>query len=140
MENLRILIVDDEETIRSLIKNILKSENYVVKTTDTAESALAIIKEEYFDLIILDVNLPGDSWIDIMPDISHFAPLTPIIVITGYAIIDDAVKAMKYGAFDYIKKPFKSKELLITIEKALKWKNMIDENSDLKQEISNKYN
>ncbi len=140
MENLRILIVDDEETIRSLIKNILKSENYGVKTTDTAESALAIIKEEYFDLIILDVNLPGDSGIDIMPDISHFAPLTPVIVITGYAIINDAVKAMKYGAFDYIKKPFKSKELLITIEKALKWKSIIDENSDLKQEISNKYN
>ncbi len=140
MNKLKILVVDDDEKIRNLIVNILESSNYDPISTDSAETALGMIQETTFDLVLLDVKLPDKSGIDIIPDIMHFLPAVPIIVITGYAVINDAVKAIRMGAFDYLQKPFKTKELLLSIDKALRWKNVVEENKNLKQEISGKYN
>lgn len=136
----KILLIDDDERIRELIRDILQSHDYFCRTIDRGEKALEIIKDDEYDLILLDVNLPGKSGIELIPDFKHYAPDSPIIMITGFADIDDAVKAMKLGSFDYIKKPFNKEELLLSIEKGLRWQNILIENSELKQEINEKYN
>ena len=140
MNNIRILIVDDDREIRKSVSTVLEHEHYAAKTAQSGAEAMSYLNNEFFDLMILDVKLPGESGIDLIPDIKHIAPEMPIIVITGYAVIDDAVKAMRRGAFDYLKKPFKTKELLLSIDKALKWKEIMDENQSLKEEIQKQFN
>lgn len=140
MKNIHILIVDDDLKICHILKELLNDKKYRVSDAQSGEEALSMLQNDYFDLMLLDVKLPGESGIKLLPEIKHYAPNIPIIVITGYAVVDDAVQAMKNGAFDYLKKPFKTKELLISIEKALRWKAMLDENQLLKEEIAQQYN
>ncbi len=137
--NERILIVDDNLEIRKSLMMILEQNNYFVYSFETGEEALEDIKENNYDIIILDVRLPGKSGMELLPDIRHIRPDIPIIVITGLSSVNEAVKAIKMGAFDYLSKPFRTKDLLIVIEKALKWRSVLIENISLKDQINDKY-
>lgn len=140
MKNGRVLLVDDELNVQKSVTDVLEKSNYVCISATDGDSALDKLQNDEFDLILLDIMLPGKTGMELIPDIKHSAPDTPLIMITGNAVINDAVKAIKMGAFNYIRKPFNAKELVLSVEKAIEWRRLIDENRDLKSEIESKFN
>ncbi|MFW6140292.1 MAG: sigma-54-dependent transcriptional regulator [Acidobacteriota bacterium] len=118
----RFLIIDDEESIRDSCSQVLIKEGYSVNTSKDGREALNILNDSEFDVILLDLKLPGVPGIEILKKIknSHFA--TAVIIITGFASIESAVNTIKEGAFDYLAKPFSPEELRIIVKKALNTK------------------
>lgn len=130
-----ILIVDDDPFILESVGEILIENRYNVYKSSNGEEMFKVLGKNSIDLILLDVKLPDKTGIEYLPELKHFYPDLSIIIITGNAEINDAVKAIKMGAFDYLKKPFKGKELLLTIEKALKWNELIIRNENLQEQV-----
>ncbi|MDD3803185.1 MAG: sigma-54 dependent transcriptional regulator [bacterium] len=137
--NKSILIVDDDKTVLDSMREILTRSEYTCFEAVDGDSMDRILSREHPDLILLDVKLPGRSGLELLPEIKKLNPDTPVIIITGNAEINDAVKAIKTGAFDYLKKPFKSKELLINIEKALSWSNLLFRNRNLQEQLEKEF-
>jgi two-component system, NtrC family, response regulator PilR len=113
-----ILVVDDEQGMRDFLKIMLKKEGYQVQTAGNGETALSTLKEGSFDLVISDIRMPGISGLDLLGSIKEQLPDVPVIMITAFASPDDAVIAMKNGAFDYISKPFNIEEIKSVVESA----------------------
>ena len=130
MENkkLHILIVDDDDRIRDLLKDYLSENNYIVPTAENAEQAK--IKLEYFkfDIMIVDVMMPGQNGYDLTKDIKKNIKM-PIILLTAKGEVENRIKGLEIGADDYIGKPFEPKELLLRIKNITKNNNKIDLNS-----------
>jgi len=135
----KILLVDDDASIRKVINYTLSQKNYIIIESDNGKEALNIFANEKIDLIITDLEMPELKGMDLIKEIKNIDPDALIIVITAYGTIETAVEAMKLGAFDFITKPFNSDALLHTIQKALKMKNLELENKYLKQVIINNY-
>ncbi len=135
----RILVIDDEESIRDLLKDFLDTKGLEVVTASDGEAGLALLKEDKFDLFLLDLMMPGISGLDVLRETSSEKIDTPSIVITAHATVQTAVEAMKLGAFDYITKPFNLEELYIAIKRALDVSKLQEENFRLKREIKKKF-
>lgn len=136
--SIKILIVDDDSSIRNMLTIVLKKNGYLVSAVDSSEEALKFLKEKQFDLVISDIKMPGISGIDLLKKIKTITPEVPVIMITAFASANDAVEAMKLGAEDYITKPFNLDELKLIIEKSLYKKAIEVENIRLKSELSSK--
>ncbi|MFC2169102.1 sigma-54-dependent transcriptional regulator [Acidobacteriota bacterium] len=134
-----IHIVDDEPIIHEVLGDFLTSEGYEVEISSSGEKALEKHSSQTFDLILLDLLMPGINGIEVLKKLKKIDPTSIIIIITAYASVDSAIAAMKMGAFDYIQKPFKHDELLISIKRALEHKNLQEENLRLKDELKIKY-
>jgi len=134
-----IHIVDDEPIIHEVLSQLLTSEGYEVELSSSGEEALQKHSSQAYDVILLDLLMPGLDGIEVLKGIKKMDPLAAIIIITAYASVESAIAAMKMGAYDYIQKPFKHDELLLTIERALEHKNLQDENIRLKDELSRKF-
>ena len=117
-----ILVVDDELSMREFLKILLTKEGYTVTTAAEGKSALALAEQQPFDLVISDIRMPGMSGLDLLPQLKQVQPDAGIIMITAFASPDDAVMAMKSGAFDYITKPFSVDEIKTVIRAALRRK------------------
>ncbi len=115
----KILIVDDEASIRKLLRRKLASAGYVCQEAISAEQALSILKDDQFRLLILDVNMPGKSGMDLLPEIKMYYPNTSVIMATAVAETSIAVECMKRGAEDYICKPFNLDEVVMSVERTL---------------------
>ncbi|RLB12083.1 MAG: sigma-54-dependent Fis family transcriptional regulator [Deltaproteobacteria bacterium] len=115
----RVLVVEDDRAMRLLLKESLKNKGYYIEEAVSAEQALEKIKSESFDLVIMDVKLPGISGIDAIGKIKDTDPDTIIIVMTAYGSKDIALKAIREGAYDYFSKPFRIEEMEIVVERAL---------------------
>ena len=113
-----ILVVDDDEGIRNLVKKYLNENNFLVTTADSAEDALEKIIIIKFDLIILDIMMPGKSGLDFLKDNKKTLD-TPIILLTAKGGIDERVEGLEIGADDYLPKPFEPKELILRIKNIL---------------------
>jgi DNA-binding NtrC family response regulator len=113
-----VLVVDDEETIRVLLKRILEEAGYPVVTAGSGEEALRILSQQEFELALLDVRMPGISGLDLLGKISADWPDTGVIMVTAVAELQTAVDAMKLAACDYITKPFDQGDLLEKVRKA----------------------
>ena len=135
----RILIVDDELSMRQFLSILLDREGYITEQADSAESALDIIETTFFDLIISDVNMPGLSGLDLLKMIKKISPETAVLLITAFSTSEQAVEAMKLGAYDYIAKPFKVEEIKVLVRNALDKRNLERENLRLKKEITERY-
>ncbi|MDR3628755.1 MAG: sigma-54 dependent transcriptional regulator [Desulfocapsaceae bacterium] len=118
-----ILVVDDEQGMRDFLKIMLKKSGYHVHTANNADMALALIQDRAFDLVISDIRMPDISGLDFLGTIKETNPDLPVIMITAFASPDDAVIAMKNGAFDYISKPFNIEEIKSVVESATSRKN-----------------
>ena len=118
------MVVDDEEHVLTLFKMVLKNEGYAVVGVSSGEKALEKLKDEKPDLILLDIMMPGMSGTDVMKKVKKISPETVIIVVTAYASLDSAISAVRYGAGGYILKPFDVDELLATVKKALREKEL----------------
>jgi two-component system, NtrC family, response regulator PilR len=134
----KILIVDDDSSIRNMLSIVLKKDGYEVASADSSEAALRRLKDESFDLIISDIKMPGVSGIELLKKIKALQPEVPVIMITAFASANDAVEAMKLGAEDYITKPFNLDELKLIISKSLYKKDIETENIKLKSRLSAK--
>jgi DNA-binding NtrC family response regulator len=135
----RILVIDDEESIRDLLKDYLETRGYEVTTTGDGESGLTMLKEEKFDLYLLDLMMPGISGLDVLKAAREEKISVPSIVITAFASVQTAVEAMQSGAFDYITKPFDLKNVDIAIKRALDVSRLQEENVRLKKELKKKF-
>jgi two-component system, NtrC family, response regulator AtoC len=124
----KLLVVDDEHLIRWSLEQNLKKQGYEVVTAASGEDALRLVREEQPDLVLLDIQLPGISGIDVLGKIKDHDEDIIVIMVTANSGLENAVNAMRLGAFDYISKPFNLDELSIVVKKAL-------EASDLKQEV-----
>jgi two-component system, OmpR family, phosphate regulon response regulator OmpR len=123
-----ILIVDDDDRIRSLLKDFLTENNYVASTAENAEQAKIKLKYFKFDIIILDVMMPGQDGYDFTKEIKKLMKI-PIILLTAKGEVESRIKGLELGADDYIGKPFEPKELLLRIKNIIKNNNKINLNS-----------
>jgi len=115
----KIFIIDDEESIRDSCSQVLTKDGYSVRTAADGREAVNILNESRFDIILLDLKLPGIPGIKILKKITNSTPEVPVIIITGFASIESAVNTIKQGAFDYLAKPFSPEELRTIVKKAL---------------------
>ena len=127
MENnkLHILIVDDDDRIRDLLKDYLINNNYIISTAENAEEAKEKLKYIKFDILILDVMMPGQSGYELTQEIKKTIRV-PIILLTAKGEVENRIKGLELGADDYIGKPFEPKELLLRIKNIIKNKNKLD--------------
>lgn len=116
----KILLIEDDVTFSAMLERFLKKNGFAVDTSYSSEEAQKKMAENVYDLIFTDLRLPDDDGISILTKVKDLYPDTPVILMTGYAEVSTAVKAMKKGAFDYISKPFNQDEVLAVIKNALK--------------------
>jgi DNA-binding NtrC family response regulator len=135
----RILVIDDEESIRELLKDFLESKGFEVAVASDGESGLMILREDKFDLFLLDLMMPGISGLDVLRETAAENFSIPSIVITAHATVQTAVEAMKLGAFDYITKPFDLEDIYLAIKRALEFSKLQNENFRLKKELKKKF-
>lgn len=115
----KILVVDDEKSMREVLEVFLKSEGYDVSLADGGESAIEAVKKNIFDLIITDMKMPKVSGFDLLKVIKDISPDTSVVIITAFGTTESAVEAMKLGAFDYIQKPFKNNDVRLVVKNAI---------------------
>ena len=135
----KILVADDEQSMREFLEIMLKKEGYKVSLASHGEEVVKLIDNDLFDLVLLDIRMPKLDGISALKRIKGIAPETIVIMITAYASADTAIKAMKEGAYDYITKPFKVEEIKLIIKNALEKKNLQKENILLKQVVRDRY-
>ncbi|MCA1905011.1 MAG: sigma-54 dependent transcriptional regulator [Desulfarculus sp.] len=132
----RILVVDDEKNYLVVLDALLSEAGYDVLTAAGGTRALAVLEEEEPDLLITDMRMPRLSGLELMAQVKQMHPDLPVIVMTAFGTVENAVEAMKLGAVDYIMKPFENQELLLTVEKALKLRRLVAQNRLLREDAS----
>lgn len=135
----KILVADDEKSMREFLEIMLKKEGYKVSLASNGEDVLRMIERDIFDLALLDIRMPKLDGISVLKKIKTVSPETIVIMITAYASTDTAIKAMKEGAYDYITKPFKVDEIKLIIKNALEKKNLQKENTILRQVVLERF-
>ena len=134
-----IHIIDDEPVIHDVLAHLLTSEGYEVEISASGEEALEKFPSRSFDVILLDLLMPGMDGIEVLRRVKKIDPLAGVIIITAYGSVESAIAAMKIGALDYVQKPFKHDDLLLAVEKAIERKRLQDENIRLKDELRQRY-
>ena len=133
-----ILIVDDEAFIRENLERILAEEGYRPNSTASPEEAVRLVGEEDVDLVLLDLNLGAQSGLDVLRTLKELDPEVLVIIITGYGTVESAVEALKIGAYDYIKKPFKADAIRLIVKLALETQALRRELRHLRREEKGK--
>ncbi len=116
----RILVIDDDETIRESMSTLLRREGYVVDTAETGKEAIAASTANFYNLAIIDIRLPDMEGVELLTAMKETVPKTVKIIVTGYPSIETAINAVNDGADGYLTKPFKSQELLDKVAEHLK--------------------
>jgi two-component system, NtrC family, response regulator AtoC len=132
----KILIVDDELLVRNFLAETLRRKGMEVATAENGRKALQLLKESSFDMVISDMKMPDVTGIDILRKVKETAPATIVVVITAFGSIENAVEAMRLGAFDYLLKPFSPDTIEALIEKAQEHRCLIAENDYLRQHVT----
>jgi DNA-binding NtrC family response regulator len=135
----RILVVDDDPEIREAVADVLRQAGYDVDEAKDGKKAIKCIETGSYDLVLTDLNLPKVDGMKVLRHVLDESPDTICIILTGFGTIKGSVEAIKMGAFDYISKPVKSDEIVIVVEKALKYRHLERENILLKQQLRKKY-
>jgi two-component system response regulator GlrR len=135
----RILVVDDDEGLLTLLRMRLAAQGFSVVTCSNGKSAIARVQEELFDFVILDFRLPDYNGLKVMEELLLLHSTLPVLILTAHGCIPDAVEAMKRGAYGYLTKPFEDRELRASIEKGLSQKRMSQEIHRLKMLVNELY-
>ena len=130
-----ILIVDDEQVVRDSLSAWFAEDGYPVHTAPSAQEALRLMGEVPFDILLIDIKMPGMDGLELQRTAREVAPQAVIIIMTAYASVDTAVRALKEGAYDYVTKPFDPDDLEHVIRKALERQNLVRENEQLRERI-----
>lgn len=131
----RILVIDDERSIRNTLKEILEFEKYQVDLAEDGMKAIELIKLTDYDVILCDIKMPGMDGIEVLQKIEELKPDTPVVMISGHGNIDTAVESIKKGAFDFIEKPLDLNRLLITLRNAMDKSTLITETKVLRKRV-----
>ncbi|MCY4352717.1 MAG: sigma-54 dependent transcriptional regulator [Gemmatimonadetes bacterium] len=134
-----ILIIDDERNIRRTLDMILSGEGYQVFTCASAQAGLDIIKKERIHLVLLDIVMPETNGLDLLPKLLKVRPDLAVIMISGHGNVQNAVLAIKRGAYDFLEKPLDRDKVLLAISRALQTRELTEENRHLKQQIEGRY-
>jgi len=134
----RILIIDDDSSLRRVLEYNLQEEGYEVDTAASGEEGLRRFSEQTTDLVITDMKMPGMDGFQVLKAVKERSPGTLVIIVTAFGEVDSAVNAMKAGAYDYITKPFNRDELKLTVRKALHLTGLSEENRRLKDRLSDR--
>ena len=132
----KILVIDDERSIRNTLKDILEFEKYTVVTAEDGIKALDIVKQEKFDLVFCDIKMPQIDGIEVLEKLHENYPDLPVVMISGHGNIDTAVECIKKGAFDFIEKPIDLNRLLVCSRNGLEHKSLVQETKVLKKKVS----
>lgn len=135
----KILVIDDERSIRNTLKDILEYEKYEVDLAEDGNKGIEMIRSAEYDVVLCDIKMPGLDGIEVLERVVVLAPDTPVVMISGHGNIDTAVDSIKKGAFDYIEKPLDLNRLLITIRNAMDKSNLVSETKILKKKVNQKY-
>jgi DNA-binding NtrC family response regulator len=135
----RLLIVEDEETLRESLKRVFQREGYQVVAVGSAETALELFEEESYDLIVTDIILPGNTGIELLRRVKEVHPEQIVIIITAYASLETAVETLRAGAYDYIVKPIIHEEIKQIVKNALRQRALQKENILLKKQMGGSY-
>ena len=135
----RILVVDDEKDMLDTCRKILSLRSYAVDVADRGEAALDLYREHKHDLVIIDLRMPQMDGMQVMDLIHHRNKNQLVVLITAYASVENAMQAVRCGAFDFIRKPFKIDELLLVVERALRFKALQDENQRLQESLQESF-
>src|SRR5512138_2015649 len=127
-----ILVVDDERSMREFLEILLRKQGHEVASAADVESALARVGEGDLDLVVSDLRLGSGSGLDVLKAVKERTPATEVVMVTAFATTENAVQAMKLGAYDYVLKPFKVDELKLVVEKALERRRLVAENRALR--------
>ena len=125
MEKLRVLVVDDKENMRRLVARILE-DAFVVEEAEDGARALALVASRPYDVVVSDIRMPGADGFELLAAVKARDPATEVVLMTGYATVPDAVRAMRLGAFDYLEKPFDPDAALATVARAGERKRLAD--------------
>jgi len=131
----RVLVVDDEQSMRELLGIMLRQVGYAVTLADGGEAAVQALMTDDFDLVITDLRMRKVDGLAVLRAAKEHSPRTVVLVVTAFASTETAVEAMKLGAYDYVTKPFKLDELRLTIANALERKRLQEENRELKRQL-----
>jgi len=135
-KKISILIVDDEESVRDSLYNWFIEDGFRVECAENAKRALTILESDQFDIILTDIKMPGMDGLEMLRRIKSIKPDSIVIVMTAFATVDTAVKALKDGAYDYVTKPFDPDDLTHLIRNATKQISLVEENETLKQKVT----
>jgi DNA-binding NtrC family response regulator len=139
MTEYKILVVDDDPKILERLREFLENEGYAVETAKNGEIAGQMVDQDYYDLALIDLNMPKVDGMTLLKTLVDYHPDTVGIILTGHATIRNAVEAMKLGAADYLAKPVKMEELLLVVQRALEFRDLKRENFALKRQLKKKY-
>ncbi|MBK7391375.1 MAG: sigma-54-dependent Fis family transcriptional regulator [Bacteroidetes bacterium] len=131
----RILVIDDEKSIRNTLKEILTYEGFEVVEAQDGMEGLKFVEKEKFDIILSDIKMPKIDGIEVLEKLQELSPETPVVMISGHGNIDTAVEAIRKGAFDYISKPLDLNRMLVTIRNAMDRSSLVKETKTLKRKI-----
>jgi len=138
-KNIRILIAEDNELSRDNLAELLRSYGYEVKGVGDGRQAMDVFIDDKYDLVITDLKMPHVDGLHLLKFVKEVNPESIVIMITGYGTVNSAVEAMKLGAFDYITKPLKDDIVKLTIDRALSYAKLKEENITLKDHLKKKY-
>lgn len=138
MKNYSILIIDDEKSQRDILSGFLSKKGYKVYTAESGTQGLKLVKEKIIDIILSDFKMPEMTGIEILEEVSLINPNIGFVIITAYGTVENAVKAMRLGAIDYISKPVNLDELEIMLNRIIENKNLISENLLLREQLQEK--
>ena len=134
-----VLIIDDDAEIRESMQMLLLSEGLSADTAATAEEGLVMVEENLYDLILLDLMLPGKSGMDVYTDIRRIDSALPVVIITAMGGVETAVVAIKEGCFDFLTKPWDNDKLLVIVGNAIKQRHLLSENAHLRRALRERY-
>ncbi len=134
-----VLVVEDEELMRSILRQLLEDEGYRVLTADSAENALEIIPSNDVSVTITDIKMAGMDGLDLLDSLKSIDENALVIIITAYSSVDSAIAALRKGAYDYVTKPFVNEDLIQTVKNAIRTKLLFTENRVLKRELNKRY-
>ncbi len=135
----RILIVDDEESMRDFLSIMLHREGYQVDTAIDGAQAVSHLRDHGYDLVISDIKMPRMTGLELLAHIKERTPETVVLMVTAFSSTDEAVEAMRQGAYDYITKPFKNEEIRLIVKNALERRELRQENLALKEELGKRF-
>ena len=135
----RVLIVDDEESMRDFLSIMLHREGYQVDTAVDGAQAVVHLRDHSYDLVISDIKMPRMTGLELLAHIKDRTPETVVLMVTAFSSTDEAVEAMKQGAYDYITKPFKNEEIRLIVKNALERRDLRRENLALKEALGQRF-
>jgi two-component system nitrogen regulation response regulator NtrX len=130
-----VLIIDDEANIRRMLGSLLRAEGYRVREAPDPRAGLTVIREDEPDVVLLDLAMPGESGLDVLPEIRDQAPEMPVVMMSGQASLSDAVRATKLGAFHFLEKPLTPESVLVTLRSAVEMRRTREVNRALREEL-----